>query len=251
MNRFSSTPRHLQQILPSLASLFADTMSTPKKDPVIQSLPNPNYIPRQPDFRRQDESPDSSFYRSPRFVHHIDEAAQQDLKDYYAANIRPESCIVDICSSWTSHLPDFVPGKLPSAVGYGLNAAELKANKHLRRWYVRDLNTDPNMHEVEDGIADAVICNVSIDYLTQPVKIVDEMRRMLKSGGMAHLSFSDRCFPDKVISRWLRMGDEERRLWVGGYFWASGGWEHIEEVILTESGGYQDPLFVIRARKQV
>jgi hypothetical protein len=68
------------------------------------------------------------------------------------------------------------------------------------------------------------------------------------------MAFSNRCFPTKVVGKWMDMTDEERRKWVGGYFWASGGWQEVEEVILKEQkggflGGYQDPLYVVRARK--
>ena len=50
------------------------------------------------------------------------------------------------------------------------------------------------------------------------------------------------------------MSDEERRRWLGGYFWASRGWTDVEEVIVKEGqggflGGYEDPLSVVRARK--
>ncbi len=45
------------------------------------------------------------------------------------------------------------------------------------------------------------------------------------------------------------MDDEERRKWVGGYFWASGGWEDVEEVILKAGHQDEDPLFVVRARR--
>ena len=68
------------------------------------------------------------------------------------------------------------------------------------------------------------------------------------------MAFSNRCFPTKVIGKWMGMSDEERRRWVGGYFWASGGWEDVKEVILKEQrggflSGYEDPLYVVRGRK--
>ena len=140
-------------------------------------------------------------------------------------------------------------------VGIGMNAAELSANKHLSSHFVRDLNTDPTFKEVGDGEMDAVICNVSVDYLVKPIEVFREMRRVLKVGGTAHMAFSNRCFPTKVMGAWLGMGDEARRRWVGGYFWASGGWDNVEEVVLKEGNqglwgiGGEDPLFVVRAKK--
>jgi SAM-dependent methyltransferase len=140
-------------------------------------------------------------------------------------------------------------------VGYGMNAAELSRNQHLTKHVVRDLNLSPILKELEDKSADVVICNVSVDYLIKPIDIFGEMRRVLKDGGTAHMAFSDRFFPTKVIGKWMGMNDEERRKWVGGYFWASGGWKDVEEVILKEGTpsfmgmGGQDPLYVVRATK--
>ena len=135
-----------------------------------------------------------------------------------------------------------------------MNAQELERNKHLTKFFVKDLNVNPEMKEVKAESMDTVLCNVSVDYLVKPVKVFEEMRRVLKPGGTAHMAFSNRCFPTKVIGPWMGMSDEERRKWVGGYFWASSGWEDVEEVILKEGkgglwGGYEDPLFVVRGRK--
>lgn len=120
---------------------------------------------------------------------------------------------------------------------------------------MKDLNVSPSLKEVDDESADVVICNVSVDYLVKPIDVFGEMRRVLKSGGTAHMAFSNRCFPTKVIGKWMGLSDEERRKWVGGYFWASGGWKDVEEVILKEGTpgfmgmGGQDPLYVVRATK--
>lgn len=137
-----------------------------------------------------------------------------------------------------------------------MNKQELARNGHLTRFFVKDLNTTPNLEEVSDisdSSTDIVICSVSVDYLTQPVSVFKELHRVLKNGGQAHMAFSNRCFPTKVIGKWMQMSDEERRHWVGGYFWASGEWEDVEEVILKGGKGglwaHEDPLFVVRARK--
>lgn len=209
-----------------------------------------SYTPN--DFRRQDESSDSEWYAHPRFVQHIDNPAIAVLKSYHSTIIKPNHSVLDICSSWVSHLPaDLKP---QSMIGYGMNAAELSRNTHLTKFFVKDLNVDPRLEEVKDGSVDTVMCNVSVDYLTKPVEVFKEMRRVLKDGGTAHMAFSNRCFPTKVVGKWMGMSDEERRRWVGGYFWASGGWDNVEEVILKEQkggflGGYEDPLYVVRGRK--
>jgi SAM-dependent methyltransferase len=204
------------------------------------------------DFHRQDESSDLEWYAQPRFVQHIDDLAIASLKSYYGTIIKPSHTVLDICSSWVSHLPaDLKP---QSMIGYGMNHAELSKNPHLTKFFVKDLNADSGLGEVSDGSIDTVICNVSVDYLTKPVAVFNEMRRALKGGGTAHMAFSNRCFPTKVVGNWIGMSDEERRRWVGGYFWASGGWEDVEEVILKEQKGeffgvHHDPMYVVRGRK--
>lgn len=130
-----------------------------------------------------------------------------------------------------------------------MNTKELSANKHLTSYITKDLNENPTLPEIPDGSIDVAICSVSIDYMTRPVELLSEVRRTLKDGAWMHCTFSNRCFPTKVVGKWLRMSEEERTRWIGGYFWADeGGWEHVEEVVLNR-GGYDDPLYVVRARK--
>jgi len=232
---------------------------------VVNPLPRSAY-PAQitfapQDFRRADESADTRFYVQPRFVQHIDDGAIESLKGYYGSVICEGMRVVDLCSSWTSHLPEGLKGKLANCVGYGLNGKEMEANGHLTGFWIRDLNakgstgevggegTESLLREVADGLVDVVICNVSVDYLVKPLEVLKEVQRCLKVGGTAHMAFSNRCFPMKVIGRWLKMRDEERRRWVGSYFWAVGGFEDVEEVILKDGWDWHDPLFVVRARK--
>lgn len=198
-----------------------------------------------------DERIDTQWYAQPRFVQHIDDGAIAALKTYYGNIIKPTSSVLDICSSWVSHLPDTLKPQI--MVGYGMNKEEMARNVHLTRFFVKDLNVIPSLKEVEDESVDTVICNVSVDYLTKPVDVFGEMKRVLRTGGTAHMAFSNRCFPTKVVGKWMGMSDGERRRWVGGYFWASGGWKDVEEVVLKDgkSGffGQEDPLYVVRARK--
>ncbi|KAE8449663.1 hypothetical protein EG329_007993 [Mollisiaceae sp. DMI_Dod_QoI] len=224
-----------------------------KINPLSRSLYPSTISYTSQDFRRQDEGSDSQWYSQPRFVQHIDDGAIATLKSYYGSIIKPSHSVLDICSSWVSHLPDGM--KPQSMVGIGMNKEELARNGHLTKFFVKDLNMSPSLQEVSNESIDVVICNVSVDYLTQPISIFKEMHRVLKTDGTAHMAFSNRCFPTKVIGKWTGMSDGERRKWVGGYFWASGGWKDVEEVILKEGKsafwGGEDPLFVVRARKAV
>ena len=90
----------------------------------------PEAWPFTPDYlARQDEESDAVFYDEPRFVTHIDDGAIGALRDYYAQEISPKSDVLDICSSWISHLPPDKP--LGRVVGVGMNARELEANERL------------------------------------------------------------------------------------------------------------------------
>lgn len=222
--------------------------------PLPRSLYPSTIIYKPSDFTRHDESSDAQWYSQPRFVQHIDDGAISALKSYYSDIIKPNHSVLDICSSWVSHLPTSL--KPSVMIGIGMNAKELERNPHLTNYFVKYLNVNPELKDVESESMDTVMCNVSVDYLVKPIKVFEETRRVLKPGGTAHMAFSNRCFPTKVIGPWMGMSDEERRKWVGAYFWASGGWEDVEEVILKQGkggflGGYEDPLYVVRGRKSV
>lgn len=49
-----------------------------------------------------------------------------------------------------------------------------------------------------------VTCVVSIDYMTNPRAVMEEVCRVLKPGGRAIMSISNRCFPTKAVAIWLQ-----------------------------------------------
>ena len=191
------------------------------------------------DLNRLDNSYDTEFYNEPRFVTHIDDRAIETLTKYYqqefsAANDggKKELDILDLCSSWISHLPqDIEYGRV---VGVGMNKKELEANKQLTDFIVQDLNEQPKLSQLEDNSFD-VICNVvSVDYLTKPLEVFQEMHRILRPGGVALMSFSNRCFPTKAIAMWLQADDIGRLTIVASYFHYSAVWTSIEALDLKE-----------------
>jgi hypothetical protein len=56
-------------------------------------------------FRRTDEAPDEEFYRTPRLVTHIDDGAIAAVTQLYRELFPPDGEILDLMSSWISHLP--------------------------------------------------------------------------------------------------------------------------------------------------
>ena len=113
-------------------------------------------------FRKYDESDDARFYVESRFVAHIDDTAIAALSEYYAQVLKPEDRVLDLMSSWISHLPaGYQPAR---AVGLGMNADELSRNPALDDWVVHDLNREPTL-PFDDGSFDAVLIAVSVQYL--------------------------------------------------------------------------------------
>ena len=200
---------------------------------------------------------DANFYSDSRFVTHIDDNAISSLRNYYTDNLPRKGKILDFCSSWISHYPPEVENAAKSGeleiLGTGMNKAELSQNPVLRAWTVQDLNEEPDVRLPRAGSddtvgqkIDAATCVVSIDYLQNPVSVLASIRRQTNEGGKVHLAISNRCFPTKVVDRWLKVSEDERLEMVGDYLWWSG-WRDIEIVTVVESIWMHDPLWVVRA----
>jgi SAM-dependent methyltransferase len=58
------------------------------------------------------------------------------------------------------------------------------------------MHADPRL-PYEDNSFDVITNAVSVDYLAKPLEVFREMHRVLKPGGRAIMSFSNRCFPTK------------------------------------------------------
>ncbi|GAV84452.1 Methyltransf_11 domain-containing protein [Cephalotus follicularis] len=144
-------------------------------------------------------NPDREFYAYPRFVTHVDDNFIATLTNLYRERLRPGFEILDLMSSWVSHLPKDVTYK--RVVGHGLNAQELAKNPRLDYFFVKDLNKDQKL-EVGDSSFDAVLCTVSVQYLQQPEEVFAEVFRVLRPGGVFIVSFSNRLFYEKAINAW-------------------------------------------------
>lgn len=161
-----------------------------------------------PDQRTKlDDTNDNLFYSVPRFVTHVDEGFIQQLTDLYRERLRPQTRILDLMSSWVSHLPDEMT--FAHIEGHGLNADELARNPRLDHYIVQNLNLDPKL-PFEDAAFDAVLNTVSVQYLQYPEAIFSEMARVLKPGGVAIVSFSNRMFFQKAIQAWREATETER-----------------------------------------
>ena len=196
-------------------------------------------------FRRYDESPDALFYVQPRFVTHLDEAAITAVTQLYRELLPPGGAILDLMSSWVSHLPPEIAYR--RVVGLGLNQQELAANPRLDAAIVQDLNTDPRLPFGSGEFDGATIC-VSIQYLIQPVAVLREVGRVLRRGAPLVVTFSNRCFPTKAIAIWQALDDLGHAQLVAQYLREAGNWTDIQALDRSPRLPGADPLFAVVAR---
>jgi len=176
-------------------------------------------------FQRKDERPDIIYYQNPRLIQHIDDQAIQVVENLYGELIRNEMRVLDLMSSWQSHLPETL--RLKKLSGLGLNAEELAKNSALSDWIVQDLNENPILPYKTESY-DAVVCTASIEYLIDPETVLKEIGRVLRPGGLFAVTFSNRWFPEKVINIWKDLHEFERMGLVMEYFQKSKMFKDLE-----------------------
>ena len=171
---------------------------------------------------------------------HLEPGAIEVLRREYGRVLPPDGTVLDLMSSWRSHLPSGVG----PVVGLGMNAEEMADNPQLDRWVVHDLNREPAL-PFEDQSFDAVVCAVSMQYLTRPLEVVADVQRVLRPGGPFCTSFSNRCFSTKAVAIWLANDGDGHRLLVRSYLEATGFVEVEDHALPTPD----DPLFVVTGRR--
>ena len=189
-------------------------------------------------------------------MQHIDDGFIGALKEFYALQFSQATqgkySVLDICSSWISHYPEKLGAKRVAITG--MNVPELKANRQATEYVAKDLNKDPKL-PYGDNEFDFVTNVVSVDYLNKPQEIFREMQRVMKPGGVAIMSFSNRCFPTKAIAMWVENIDDGpgHCQILGNYFHFNpeGGWRDISSVDISPDPGLSDPVWVVTAVKAV
>jgi len=206
-----------------------------EKDREIHPLP-------EAAFGRYDETPDEEFYTLPRFVTHIDDRAIAAVTQLYRELFPPGGEILDLMSSWISHLPPEVEYR--RVVGLGMNEAELRRNERLDSCVVRNLNERPELR-FGDAEFDGVGICVSIDYLTRPVEVLREVGRVLKVGAPVVITFSNRCFPTKAVKVWHQLDDQGHVRLVERYLHEAGNWSNVHSLDRSPRRLFSDPLYAV------
>ncbi|HLP90807.1 MAG TPA: class I SAM-dependent methyltransferase [Nostocaceae cyanobacterium] len=203
-----------------------------------------------------DNTDDQLFYDYPRFVTHVDEGFIQQLTDLYRQRLKPNSHIFDMMSSWVSHLPEEI--QFAHVEGHGLNAEELAKNPRFNHYFVQNINAHPQL-PLPDQSFDAVLNCVSVQYIQYPEAVFTEIYRILKPGGVAIISFSNRMFFQKAIQVWRDASEPGRVELVKSYFTSISGFTAPEAIAhkstipeflqwLGISGG--DPFYAVIAYRQ-
>lgn len=189
-------------------------------------------------FSREDPSDDARFYSVERKVTHIEDGAIEALRSFYGSVVPVGGRVLDLMSSWRSHLPH--GSALAEVVGLGMNAGEMADNPQLDSFVVHDLNAVPAL-PFEESSFDAAVCTVSVQYLTSPIEVFTDVRRVLREDAPFAVAFSNRCFPTKAVAVWRYGSDADHVDLVRAYF-ASSGFRDVEHRRLPSP---DDPVFVV------
>lgn len=193
-------------------------------------------------FARLDDSTDTSFYAVPRFVMHVDDAAGAAITALYREVLPAGGRVLDLMSSWVSHLPHDVA--YARVTGLGMNAEELAANARLDERVVHDLNACPQLPWEARSFEGACIA-LSVQYLTHPLEVFRELGRVLAPGAPLVITYSDRCFPTKAVALWMRLDDGGRAALVEHYLEEAGGFARRELIDCRPRRWDGDPLYAV------
>jgi len=200
-----------------------------------------------------DRSDDSLFYAEPRFVHHLDASFRARLTQLYRERIPTCAVVLDLMSSWVSHLPEDITYQ--EVIGHGLNAEELSANPRLDRHWLQNLNTTQQL-PLADNSVDAVLIVAGWQYLQQPEAVAAELLRVVRPRGEVIVAFSNRMFFQKAPQIWTDGSDRDHLAYVAEVLTAQG-WPTPQLVaeetpapgVLGWIGGKGDPFFAVIATK--
>ena len=201
-------------------------------------------------FDKADAASDAVFYAEPRFVTHIDDGAIRAVTALYRTVLPEGGVILDLMSSWVSHLPEEVA--FERVIGHGMNAEELAANARLDSYFVQDLNRDPRL-ALKDASLDAVCLCVSVQYLQQPVAVFREIARCLRPGAPMVITFSNRCFPTKAVAIWQALSPTDQQRLLLMLLSRAGLRENEVGAVLPDPDDldWRDPIYAVIGRTAV
>ncbi len=200
---------------------------------------------------KEDNNDDSLFYANPRFVYHLDDNFRARLTDLYREKVPEQSVVLDIMSSWDSHLPKDT--KYSKVIGHGLNQSELERNERFDSFWVQDLNQNQSL-PLDACSIDICLMAASWQYLQYPEAVSCEILRVMKPSGKLIISFSNRAFWTKAPRIWTEGTDIDHINYIENVLIAQG-WSNLKTISeTTKKTGvfsllniYGDPFFSVMA----
>ncbi len=199
-----------------------------------------------------DMGDDEIFYSRPRYVHHLSDSFRSRLSNLYSEYLLNHHVILDLMSSWVSHLPSNI--RFKKVIGHGLNEAELSSNKRLDSFWIQNLNKTQNI-PIEDSSVDVGLIVAGWQYLQYPENVSLELSRIIKPESFLIISFTNRAFWNKAPNIWTYSSEEKRIEYVTSIL-NTNGWS-VEKIINEKTfdkklfGFYSaesDPFFSVIAR---
>ena len=182
----------------------------------------------------------------PRLVIHVDEHGSAALTEFYGRDLKSGARVLDLMSAYRSHLPD--DGEYARIVGLGMNVTELLENTALRGAVVQDLNRLPVL-PFADNSFDNCLISFSIQYLTQPVRVLADVARVLQPGGALYVAYTNRMFPTKAVAVWQACSDAERAQLIRAYLAEAGGYADVTTERLVDVGTGFDPVYLVSVKR--
>lgn len=209
-------------------------------------------------FLRKIETDDPVFYDAIETRPVVDQVAVEQLRQFYSHNLSDDMDILDLMSGPDSYLPRELQSV--NVTGLGLKETDLQANSALNQSLIHDLNQNPQL-PFEDEQFDAVICAFSVEYMTQPIAVFQQVARILKPGGTFLVAFSDRYFEKKVITLWDDVHKFERIGLVLEYFRQSQQFESLyaesirglvrnQDDPFTAANAFSCPMFMLSGTRK-
>ena len=179
-------------------------------------------------YQRQklDESNDEDFYSNPKFVYHLDANFRNYLSSVYKNEIKDNSTILDLMSSWDSYLP--LENKYKKVIGHGLNRDELEKNKILDSFWNQNFNLNQKI-PLDNCSIDYCLMVAAFQYLQYPEALIRDIARILSNEGKIIISFSNRAFWHKAPNIWTTSTEEERL-------------KYVRKVLI--SNGFEEPRII-------
>ena len=202
--------------------------------------------------QKPDESNDSLFYSSPKFVYHLDSNFRKNLSELYEKEIENNSSILDLMSSWDSYLPKNI--KYKKVIGHGLNKEELEKNKAFDDYWIQNFNIDQKI-PLNNETIDFCLMVAAWQYLQYPERIAEEIARILNQNGKVIIAFSNRAFWHKAPNIWTYSNEIERIAYVRNILVKNGFCEPSIIKKFTQENSFlpflnRDPFYCVIAKKQ-